>query len=293
MTAILGGLGATFAFTGTSLLIAHTTTLVPAITIAAVAMTIGLVIVAPFAIADGIPDGLDAASASWLVIGGVASVAGFLCAYSALGVGQVGAVAPIVSTEGGFAAIFAFIGGEQISTPIALSLAVIAGGVVLVARGSPGDAGFATGERSRESVVASNAHTALRLALGGAIMFGLGLYAIGRASEDLPVSWVLLSPRLFGTLVVTAPLWARSKLTVPGSAWLYITAIAVLEAIGLAFYAIGARASLAVTAVLVSQFAAFATVAAAILFHERLRRSQVAGLVTIAVGVAALSVLYG
>ena len=289
MTAILGGLGATLAFTGTSLLIAHTTTIIPGVTIAALAMTIGLVIVLPFAVTGGIPEGLNEGSAGWLVVGGLANVVAFLCVYSALGVGQVGAVAPIVSTEGAFAAICAFIGGEQISTPIAIALAVIAAGVVLVARGKPADP---TGERSREAVLPSTAHAAVRLALAGALLFGLSLYAIGRASEELPVAWVLLAPRIFGTLLVTAPLWARGRLTVPRSAWPYVTAIAVLEAIGLAFYAIGARESLAVTAVLASQFAAFATVAAAILFHERLRRSQVAGLVTVAVGVGTLSALY-
>jgi drug/metabolite transporter (DMT)-like permease len=292
LTAILGGLGATLAYTGTSLLIAHTTTFVPAVTIAALAMTIGLVIVAPFAIAEGIPDGLDATSATWLVIGGMTNVLGFLCCYSALGVGQVGAVAPIVSTEGAFAAIFAFIGGEQISTPIALCLAVIAGGVVVVARATPADASLTTGQGSRPAVVPSSAGTAMRLALGGALLFGLSLYAIGRASEDLPVAWVVLASRVFGTLLVTAPLWARGQLRMTRPAWLYVTAIAALEALGLAFYAIGARDSLAVTAVLVSQFAAFATVAAAILFHERLRRSQIAGLVTIGLGVAVLSALY-
>ena len=280
MTAILGGLGATLAFTGTSVLISHTTNLVPGVTIAALALTIGLVIVLPFAVASGVPDDLEGGALGWLVLGGVANVAAFLCTYSALGLGQVGTVAPIVSTEGAFVAIFAFIGGEQVSTPIAISLAVIAGGVVLVARSAPGSSeGGHTGR-------------AIRLALGGAFLFGLSLYSIGRASNELPISWVLLGPRVFGTLLITAPLWLRTSPRVPRKAWLYITAIAVLEAVGLASYAIGTRDSIAVTAVLASQFAAFAAVAAAFLFHERLRRSQIAGLVTIAVGVGVLSALY-
>lgn len=280
MTAILGGLGAALAFTGTSVLVAHTTSLVSGVTVAAVAMTIGLVIVLPFALAGGVPSGLDGDAAAWLVIGGVTSVLGFLCAYSAFGIGQVGAVAPIVSTEGAFVAIFAFIGGEQISTPIAISLAVIAGGVAVVAHTHTSGSG------------AEHAGRALRLALAAALMFGSALYAIGRASEDLPIAWVLLGPRAFGTLLVTAPLWLRSRPRVPRPAWLYITAIAVLEAVGMASYAVGARDSIAVTAVLTSQFAAIAAVAAAFLFHERLRRSQIAGLVTIAVGVGVLSALY-
>jgi drug/metabolite transporter (DMT)-like permease len=46
-----------------------------------------------------------------------------------------------------------------------------------------------------------------------------------------------------------------------------------------------------VAAVLASQFAALAVIAAFLLFGERLTRTQVAGVVAIAIGVAALSAL--
>jgi drug/metabolite transporter (DMT)-like permease len=282
LTAVLAGLGAAGAFTCTSLLISHIAATVPAFTIAAVALVIGLAIVLPFVVWIGIPDGLNATSGCWLVVGGAAYVAGFLCSYTALGLGQVGAVTPIVSSEGAFAAIFAIIAGEQVGAPIAASLCVIAGGVILAASGS----------RRLEPTPERGAQRAVVLALGSAVLFGLALYAVGRASDDLPVAWVLLPTRLIGTVLVTVPLAVRSKIAMTGRAWPYVTAIAVLEAVGLASYAVGARESLAVTAVLTSQFAAFATVAAAILFRERLSRSQIAGLVTIVIGVTALSALH-
>jgi multidrug transporter EmrE-like cation transporter len=54
---------------------------------------------------------------------------------------------------------------------------------------------------------------------------------------------------------------------------------------------LGSRHSIAVSAVLASQFAALAAVTAFVLFHERLTRVQLAGIAVIAVGVAVLSAL--
>ena len=51
----------------------------------------------------------------------------------------------------------------------------------------------------------------------------------------------------------------------------------------------GQRDSVAVAAVLASQFAAIAAVAAYVLFRERLGRLQLVGVVTIVVGVAVLT----
>ena len=63
------------------------------------------------------------------------------------------------------------------------------------------------------------------------------------------------------------------------------------EILGSISFALGARSGIAITAVLSSQFAAFAAIAAYLLFRERLLRVQVAGVAMIAVGVGALSYL--
>jgi drug/metabolite transporter (DMT)-like permease len=65
----------------------------------------------------------------------------------------------------------------------------------------------------------------------------------------------------------------------------------VAEVAGFASFALGARDGVAVAAVLASQFAAVAGVAAYVLFRERLTRVQLAGVVTIVVGVAVLTAL--
>ncbi len=63
------------------------------------------------------------------------------------------------------------------------------------------------------------------------------------------------------------------------------------EVAGFYSYAIGARHGIAITAVLGSQFAAIAAIAARVLFGERLGRSGIAGVIVIAIGVAAVSAL--
>ena len=61
------------------------------------------------------------------------------------------------------------------------------------------------------------------------------------------------------------------------------------EIIGFATFTVGSRHGIAVAAVIASQFAGLAAVAAFFLFRERLARVQVAGVVAIAIGVAVLT----
>jgi drug/metabolite transporter (DMT)-like permease len=68
-----------------------------------------------------------------------------------------------------------------------------------------------------------------------------------------------------------------------------VVASGVLEVLGLVAFNLGAREGIAITAVISSQFAAFAAVTAYFLFRERLAWVQVTGVVVIALGVAVLT----
>ena len=70
-----------------------------------------------------------------------------------------------------------------------------------------------------------------------------------------------------------------------------VVASGLCELGGFALFALGSRHGIAVSAVLASQFAALAALAAYLLFHERLARLQLAGIGVIAVGVAILTAL--
>jgi len=234
----------------------------------------------PFAAASGVPSQLDVRLLAWLVVIGVSNVGGLLLVYSGLRIGKVGIVAAITSAEGAVAATIAVLTGERLAVGAAMTLALIALGVIL--------ASF-----SREEDAAKRRHdgVAVLLSCGAALLFGVGLYAAGRVSTELPLSWVLLPPRVVGVVVVALPLLLVGKLRFSREAAPYVIAAGIAEIIGLGSYTVGARHGIAISAVLGSQFAALSAIVAFFLFRERLARVQLVGVTAIIVGVAALTVL--
>jgi drug/metabolite transporter (DMT)-like permease len=249
--------------------------------VVALIMVVGLVITAPIAAADGVPS-FDAESLTWLVLSGAGNVGGLVVAYHALRIGQVALVAPLVSTEGAITAMIALLAGESLSPGVGLALAIIAIGVCMSS--VPESAG--TERRLMRSHPASVA-----LAVAAAVIFGASLYATGRAGATLPSSWVVLSARLIGTVVLAIPLVLAGRLQVLARAMPLVIASGICEVLGFYSYTAGARHGIAVTAVLSSQFATIAAVVAYFLFGERLSRVQLAGVTTVIAGVALLSAL--
>jgi drug/metabolite transporter (DMT)-like permease len=96
---------------------------------------------------------------------------------------------------------------------------------------------------------------------------------------------------VLGVLVLTLPLAFAGRLRLPRRAAPLVATSGLCEILGNASYAFGARHGIAVTAVLASQFAAVAAVAAYFLFHERLGRVQLVGVVVVLVGVGVLTAL--
>ncbi|HXH97253.1 MAG TPA: hypothetical protein VNH40_08595, partial [Gaiellaceae bacterium] len=79
------------------------------------------------------------------------------------------------------------------------------------------------------------------------------------------------------------------RLRIPRGAAPFAALTGLCEVGGFASNAVGSRHAIAVAAVLASQFAAFTVVAAFLLFRERLRPVQLAGIATILVCVAVLT----
>ncbi|MDQ3875626.1 MAG: DMT family transporter [Actinomycetota bacterium] len=281
MIAILGGLGAATVFATATLCSSRSARMIGASPVLAWVMMLGFLIVVPWAAVEGMPDGLDAASVGWLVVAGLGNVLGLLLAYSALRIGKVGVVAPVVSTEGAIAAVISVIAGEQIARGVGLTLAVIAVGIVLAAA-----------TREGEALSAQGIDWAVGLyAIGAAVSFGLSLYATARVSAELPVVWALLPARVVGVLAVAVPLALTSRLRLTRRALPLVVTSGIAEVAGFFLFAIGSRHGIAVTAVLASQFGAIAGVAAFLLFRERLRMVQIIGVAMIVSGVSVLSVL--
>jgi drug/metabolite transporter (DMT)-like permease len=277
MQAIVGGVGAALVFATVTLCNSRSSRMIGAGPLLAWVMLIGLAITGPAVLLEGVPDGLDGEATTWLAVAGVGNVVGLLLAYAALRSGKVGVVAPLVSTQGAIAAVIAVIAGESISPGAGIALGAIACGVFLAGVGPAGESRGAP--RARATLYA----------LGAAVAIGWSLYATARASIELPVVWALLPSRVIGVAAVTVPLALRSGMRMTRKALPLVLVAGVCEVLGFALFAWGARDGIAVSAVLASQFAAVAAVAAYVLFRERLAPAQIAGVAIVVVGVGALS----
>ena len=277
MIALLGGLGAALAWGAGTLCSARSSRIIGAASVVAWVMLIGLV--ANLAvIAVGPPPGsLGATDIAWMLVAGVGNVAGLFLEYSALRRGKVGIVTPITSTEGAIAALLAVVAGEALGVAQAVVLAIVALGIVL--------AGVAPGE----STPKQHKSAAFWLAALAALSFGISIFATGHLSASLPAGWAVLPPRLVGVAVVTIPLAMSRRLRLTRSALPLVVTTGLAEVLGFVCFAVGARDSIAIAAVLGSQFAVVASVAAYFFLRERLTRLQLAGVLLIVVGVAALT----
>lgn len=277
MIAVLGGLGAAACWAGATLCASRSTKLIGAASVLAWVMLTGIVVAGPVAARIGVPDALGAHELGWLGVAGLGNVAGLLMVYGALRIGKVSVVAPIASTEGALAALLAISTGETIGLESGAMLLVIAVGVALASI-APGGG---SGDQLRATL----------LAAGAALSFGAGLYATGRVSESLPVAWAVMPARLLGVVAVALPLILTRKLQLTRAALPLVVVAGLCEVVGFASFAIGARHGIAISAVLASQFAALAALAAYVLFRERITRVQLVGVAGIALGVAALTAL--
>jgi drug/metabolite transporter (DMT)-like permease len=275
--AIVGGLGAALAWSTTTLCSARASRSIGSLPTLAWVMLVGFVPALAAVLATGgtRPSGPQV---GWLLLSGLGNVAGLGLVYAGVRRGKIGVVAPIASTEGAVAAVLAIALGEELSAGVAAALAVAVVGVVLAAA--------ARGVEGRTPPAAVAFSCAAALAFGGSI------YATGRVSQELSIAWAVLPARAVGVVLVTLPLLAARRLSLPGrttGGLVVVTGLAELA--GFASYAIGARHGIAIAAVLASQFAALAAIGALVLYGERLTRWQTAGLVLIAIAVAVLSAL--
>jgi len=255
-------------------------------------MAIGLVLTAPIALVHGVPSRVTGSAAGWLALAGAGNVAGLILTYAALRIGQVSLVVPLTSTEGAIAAVIALLAGETLQPAVGVTLAVIVLGVVLSSLPTA-EADLASDAAGRTRDVAGRLrHTrAAALALIAALSFGASLYATARAGAEVPSAWVVLAARLVGTVALALPLGLAGKLRLPRRAVPLVLAAAVGEVVGFFSFILGSRHGIAITAVVSSQFASLAAIGAYWLFGERLTRIQLAGVCTVILGVAALSVL--
>ncbi len=303
MIAILGGLGGAVCFAIAALCASSASREIGAMSTLAWVMALGLgVIVVPIALV-GNPSRLSGNTIALLCIAGASNVAGLHLEYVAFRRVAVGIVTAVASTEGMVAAVLSSVFGARLAASTILLLVVITIGVVLAAAhldpASPdgADSEVLKSPRSGSTGVlrrldAASTRSAL-LVIPVAILFGITVYTTGRAGTAAPIIWVLVPARVFGTVLITSPLLIRRKLRISRRTFPLVLTAGIAEVIGLVSYTFGARQQLAIAAVLATQYAALAAVAAYFLFGERLRRHQILGVVIVVAGVVTLSALTG
>jgi len=240
---------------------------------------IGLLVTVPLLVVAEPSGTLAAEDFAWLAIAGLGYTTGMVLNYSALSGGKIPVTAPIVSTEGTIAATLAVLTGEAATPLLGAMLVLIAVGVFVVVLQPGGGADALSGEGARY----------VGFAVAAALVFGLGLYAAGRASEGVPPSWVVAAGRIAGVALLTVPLALSRRLRSGRAVLPYLVAAGVAEVAGVYTFAWGARDSIAITAVLSSLFAVMAAIIAHAL-GERISPRQWLGVGAVTVGVSVITV---
>jgi drug/metabolite transporter (DMT)-like permease len=304
--AIFGGLGAAVLWAAATLCSSRSSRMLGSRVVLGWVMAVGVIVSLPIAALSPGPATLEPTTLVLLGLAGICYVSGLQLTYAALRIGKVSIVAPIVATEGAVAALIAVALGDPLGVIAGAMLAVIATGVVLSTL-EPGRTDVAAGDFDlvadaiEDTAIVDptvptatgerpiDARRAAIYSIAAAVFFGIGLVAAGKAAGLVPVAWVALSTRLVGVVVVVIPLLLQRRLRVTRIALPLVLIAGVGEAFGSMLSAWGSRDSIAITAVMGSQFAAIAAVAAYVLFGERLGRLQVAGVVLIVGGVTILA----
>ncbi len=290
MTAIIGGLGAAILWATATVASSRSSRLIGSRVVLAWVMIVGVAVGLPIGIISGVPANVPPGAPFLLLLAGICYAAGLQVTYAALTIGKVAIVAPIVATEGAIAAMIAVALGDSIGLIAGVLLAVIAIGVVLSSLERSGPA-VPAGDIAIEpdDAQATDTRRAVILSIVAALIFGVGLVASGKAALLVPPIWVALTARFVGLAVVVLPVVLQRRLRVTRQTLPLVLVAGVGEIFGSSLSAWGATQSIAVVAVLGSQFAAIAAVAAYFLFHERLAPVQVVGVVLVVFGVTALA----
>jgi drug/metabolite transporter (DMT)-like permease len=233
------------------------------------------------AVLAGAPTEHDAASTAWAASVGLLGLLGLLAFYRALAIGTMSIVAPISATGVAIPVLVGLASGERPGALQGAGIALACGGVVLAAREAPSD--------DVEARRASRA--SIGLALIAAVGFGTFFAGIDRAEETGDVAWVLLAARTADVaLLVTAALVVRPAIPRAPVTLAAIAAVGVFDLLAnLLFVLATGRGLLSVVGVIGSLYPAVTVILARFVLHERLSRTQNAGVLITLAGVVALA----
>jgi len=229
----------------------------------------------------GAPTEHDDAATAWAAGVGILGLLGLVAFYRALAIGTMSIVAPISATGVAIPVLVGLLSGERPGALQVVGMALACCGVVLAARAAP-----ETDDEMRRT-----GRTAVWLALVGAIGFGSFFAGIDRAEQTGDVAWVLLAARTADiALLAVVAAAVRPRIPTAPSSLAPIAAIGIFDLLANFLFVIAAgRGLLSVVGVLGSLYPAVTVVLARFVLHERLTRSQSAGVLVTLTGVIALA----
>jgi uncharacterized membrane protein len=233
------------------------------------------------AVLAGAPTEHDAASTAWAVCTGLLGLLALLAFYRALAIGTMSIVAPISATGVAIPVLVGLASGERPGALQVAGIALACAGVVLAAREAP----------SEDAAVRRAGRASIGLALIAAVGFGTFFAGIDRAEETGDVAWVLVAARTADVaLLVTAALVVRPPIPRAPVTFAAIGLVGVFDLLAnLLFVLAAGRGLLSVVGVLGSLYPAVTVILARVVLHERLSRTQNAGVLITLAGVVALA----
>lgn len=259
---------------GAGLLAGYVSRSLPAVLVALLAQSAGLVVL--LAVALGEPDPPTARALIAGLAGGTVGGLGLLCLYHALSGPSVGVAAPIAACGILVPVLVGVIGGERPDATQAAGAVVLAAGLGAILYAGPGE------RRDRRAV---------RLATGAALAFGAFYVALDVGAQD-SAAWVTVFARVGGASVL-AVLAVRTRAFGPGpdgrGAGLALLGLAVLagavDAAGnLAFATASAIGELSVVSLISASYPAVTVVLAVVLLRQRITALRAGGLLATVVG---------
>jgi drug/metabolite transporter (DMT)-like permease len=274
MVAAILALGASLCYGVGDFLGGLTSRRVHVLTVLALSQLTGAAAVAVWAAIEREPFfGVTAAAAACAA--GLCGAVGLAALYRGMAVGAMGVVAPISSIAAAIPVAYGLARGERPSPLQLVGLLVALAGLVLVSR-TPGTAGrFAAG---------------VGLALLAALGFGFYFVFLSVAADE-SVPWAVLVARSTSVALCLAVVAAvRISLRPERALVAPIAAVGLCDVGANVLFALAStRGLLSVVSVLTSLYPAVTAALAALLLHERLGRTQLAGATAVLAGAALLS----
>jgi uncharacterized membrane protein len=235
----------------------------------------GILTVLTVIVASGepLPDGRTVLFAALAGIVGQSALGMF---YRALAVGSMSIVAPISATGVTLPVVVGLATGDRVGTLVGLGLLVTFAGVVLASR-----------EEALEEERAKGSRAAIVLALVAAAGFGC-YFVFADVAADGSIMWLLAIGRLVSSPVVALLAWRRRAPLIPARRdALQLLLVAQFDLGATALYGVATtKGALSVVAVIGSLYPVATVLLARLVLHERITRTQAAGVAGALTGVA-------